>query len=72
MNDTTDSRSSRARTRKAGNGEGTWFRLQNGNIRVEITVRDATGKALRKTKNVKGGSGEMGRKRQALKELPDT
>src|SRR5664280_1383134 len=61
-----------SKTRKAGNGEGTWFRLPNGNIRVEITVRDAKGKAIRKTKNVKGGSGEMGRKRQALKELQDT
>lgn len=71
MTDTTDSRSSRAGTRKAGNGEGTWFRLQNGNIRVEITVRDAKGQPKRKTRNVKGGSGEMGRKRQALKELQD-
>lgn len=61
----------RADTRKAGNGEGTWFHLPNGNIRVEITVRDAKGKTVRKTKTVKGGSGEMGRKKQALKELQD-
>lgn len=69
MTDSNDRRRSPARARKAGNGEGTWYRLQNGNIRVEITVRDSLGKAMRKTKNVKGGSGEMGRKRQALKEL---
>lgn len=69
MTDRNDGRRSRERTRKAGNGDGTWYRLQNGSIRVEITVRDAKGKAMRKTKNVKGGSGEMGRKRQALKEL---
>ena len=72
MTNNRNSHTGRADTRKAGNGEGTWFRLPNGNIRVEITVRDATGKAFRKTKNVKGGSGEMGRKRQALKELQDT
>ncbi len=71
MSDSRDSRKSRADTRKAGNGEGTWFYLSNGNIRVEITVRDAKGKAIRKTKTVKGGSGEMGRKRQALKDLRD-
>src|SRR5664280_606193 len=71
MTDTTDRRSSRARTPKAGNGEGKWFRLQNGNIRVEITVRDAKGQLKRKTRNVKGGSGAMGRKKQALKELQD-
>jgi integrase len=69
MTDNTDSRNSRAKTRRAGNGEGTWFRLHNGNIRVEVTVRDAKGKLKRKTRNVKGGSGEMGRKGQALKEL---
>ena len=69
MSDSRDSRRSRVGTRKAGNGEGTWFRLQNGNIRVEITVRDAKGQLKRKTRNVKGGSGEMGRKKQALKEL---
>ena len=54
---------------KAGNGQGTWFRLPNGNLRVEITVRDAAGKAIRKTKTVKGGSGEVGRKNDALKVL---
>lgn len=72
MTNNRDSHNGRAGTRKAGNGEGTWFRLPNGNIRVEITVRDGKGKAMRKTKNVKGGSGEMGRKRQALKKLQDT
>ncbi len=69
MTDNRDSRKSRAGTRKAGNGEGTWFFLPNGSIRCEITVRDATGKVFRKTKTVKGGSGEMGRKNQALREL---
>ncbi len=71
MGDNRASRKSRDGTRKAANGEGTWFRLPNGNIRVEITVRDSEGNAMRKTKNVKGGSGEMGRKKQALKELHD-
>ncbi len=69
MTNNRDSDEGRAGTRKAGNGEGTWFRLPNGSIRVEITVRDAKGRLKRKTRNVKGGSGEMGRKRQALKEL---
>jgi len=59
----------RGRRRKAGNGDGTSFRLPNGNIRVEITVRDANGNPLRRTKVVKGGSGEIGRKNQALKDL---
>jgi integrase len=56
---------------KAGNGEGTWFRLPNGNIRTEISVRDSSGKLKRRTKIVKGGSGEMGRKNQALKDPHD-
>ena len=46
--------------------------MKNGNIRVEITVRDAKGQRKRKTRNVKGGSGEIGRKNQALKELHDS
>ena len=64
-------RPNRPAARKAGNGEGTWFRQPNGNIRVEISVRDSNGKLKRKTKIVKGGSGEMGRKNQALKDLHD-
>jgi hypothetical protein len=71
MTNNRDNRKGRVDARKAGNGEGTWFRLQNGNIRVEITVRDTKGQLKRKTRNVKGGSGEMGRRRQALKELQD-
>ena len=57
--------------KKAGNGEGTWSHLPNGNIRVAISVKDATGKRVRKTLTVKGGSGEMGRKNQALRELKE-
>jgi integrase len=71
MTNNRDNSKGRVGTRKAGNGEGSWFHLPNGNIRVEITVRDAKGKAIRKTKTIKGGSGEMGRKRQALKDLQD-
>lgn len=62
----------RATTSKAGNGEGTWFYLPNGNIKVQVSVRDREGKLRRRSRTVKGGSGEMSRKNQALKDLHST
>jgi integrase len=55
--------------RRAPNGSGSWYRLPSGAIRVEISVRNADGKLIRRTRNVKGGPGEVARKNEALRQL---